>query len=405
MPTLWARAAAVAGVVLLSGCTTVHHGNAIKDPHDDPAAPNIAILDHGSYPARPSAPLGTVPTSRAGNNVEAQRMATNVTLPNQVSPELTELWPNFTTVLADTDALRVILSDGIAAAGGTNHYLTGFSTERSGQIGTAPARILGNAVFRFPTPQDATAAATAMAAAPDDDAVRATSPARPIPIPRHLDTLAFVYGIDGGFDVTAYTPHGPYVLYQFSGSKATPEAAADLVAAALDAQSPLIDAFTPTPVDQLGSLPRDPTGLLARTVPEKYPTVNELTVYTPHAALHFEPDLAAAQQMYDTLGVDAVAVNRTWVYQTKDADAATGGVDQILKATVVNPAGYRPMAGITGLPAARCYDHGTSTADDAATRYLCVATAGRYLFKATAAQDLDARQIIAAQYLILTAPR
>jgi hypothetical protein len=405
MPTTWKRAAAAAGVLLVSGCTIVHQGSAIKDPHDDPNAANVALLDHGSYPTRPSAPLGTAATDLGGSNLEAARMATNVTLPNEVSPELTEPWPTFTTVLDDADALRVILADPIADAAAANHYITGFSTERSGQIGTAPARILGNAVFRFATPQDAAAAATAMAAAPDATAVRATSPARSIPIPRYPGAVAFVYGVDGGFDVTAYTPHGAYVLYQFAGSKATPEAAADLVADALDAQGPLIDAFAPTPLEQLGALPRDPTGLLARTVPDKDATVNELAVYSPHAALHFEPDLAAAQQMYNALGVDAVAVNRTWVYQTKDAGAATQGRDQLLKTTVNDPAGYAPMPGIPGLPGARCYDHGTAHPDTAATRYLCVATAGRYLFKATAAQDIDARQIIAAQYLILTAPR
>ncbi|CNJ34195.1 Uncharacterised protein [Mycobacterium tuberculosis] len=33
---------------------------------------------------------------------------------------------------------------------------------------------------------------------------------------------------------------------------------------------------------------------------------------------------------------------------------------------------------------------------------MCVATADRYAFKATASQELDVHQVIAAQYLMLT---
>jgi hypothetical protein len=405
MPRTSFPAVLAAATLLLSGCTVAHHGSAIKDPHDDPNAANVAILDHGSYPTRPAAPLGTVPDNLGGRNVEGQRMATNVALPNQVSPELTDPFPQLTTVVYRPENLGVILADSIAAAAGAHHYITGFNSERSGRIGSAPPRLLGNAVFRFATPEDATAAAVAMAAAPDEQAVRTYSPATPIAIPRYPGTQAWVYGVDGGFDVSAYTAHGPYVLYQYAGSKATPDIAAALVADALDVQAPLIDAFTATPLDKLAALPLDPTGLLARTVPAQRPTANEFAVYAPHAALQFEPNLVAAQQLYDTLGIDAVAVNRTWVYQTKDADTAHRGLDQLLTATVADPTSYAPMPGITGLPAARCYDRGTTNPDLAAERYLCMASADRYLFKATAAQDIDARQVIAAQYLILTAPR
>ncbi|WP_457920289.1 DUF7373 family lipoprotein, partial [Mycolicibacterium insubricum] len=45
--------------------------------------------------------------------------------------------------------------------------------------------------------------------------------------------------------------------------KRAPAASAELVAAILDRQGPLIDTFAPTPFDQLAALPVDPTGLWA----------------------------------------------------------------------------------------------------------------------------------------------
>ncbi|AQT82209.1 hypothetical protein B1R94_27610 [Mycolicibacterium litorale] len=396
------RAALAVGLLTVAGCTHVHRGAAIKDPHDDPNGVNVAILDHGSYPSQPQPPLGTVKSERGGSEVEAHRMATNIALPNQVSPELTAPFPQFTTAVDSPALLRAIISDEIADAAETHHFVTGFNTERAGAIGAAPARLLSNAVFRFPSPEDATAAAAAMSAAPDPALLRQSTPATTVSIPRYPATLAWVYQIDGGFDITAYTARGPYVLYQFAGSKATAEEAASLVAGALDVQGPLIDSFAATPVDKLATLPIDPTGLLARTVPYDEATVNELTVYSPHAALHFEPNLDAAQKMYTALGIDAVAFYRTRVYQTKDPAAAAEGMNQLLAATVANAQSYTAIPGIPGLPQARCYTRGSGDPD---SRYVCLAAADRYLFKAAGAQDIDVRQAVAAQYLMLTAPR
>lgn len=397
-----ARVAVASVLLAASGCTHVHQGAAIKEPRDDPNKVNIALLDHGSYPSQPQPPLGTVRTALGASEVEAKRMATNVALPTAVSPELTDPFPQFTGVITRGEGLRQLMSDAVASAAEANHYITGFNTERAGAIGSAPARLLSNAVLRFATPDDAAAAAAAMSAAPDSTLMRESAPATTIPIPGHPATLAWLYQVDGGFNISAYTTRGPYVLYQYAGSKASADQAASLVAATVDVQGPLIDAFAATPVDKMTTLPIDPTGLLARTVPTKAASVDAVTVYSPHAALHFEPNLDAAQKMYSTLGIDSVAVYRTWVYQTKDAAAAGNGMDQLLAATVANPQSYTAAPGIPGLPQARCY---TRNGGDPDARYLCMATADRYLFKVAAGQDIDARQAISAQYLMLTAPR
>ncbi len=57
--------AAVAALLVASGCTQVHRGAAIKDPSADAAAVNVAVLDHGSYPGAALAPWG-LSTARSG---------------------------------------------------------------------------------------------------------------------------------------------------------------------------------------------------------------------------------------------------------------------------------------------------------------------------------------------------
>ncbi len=72
--------------------------------------------------------------------------------------------------------------------------------------------------------------------------------------------------------VVAITAHGPYVLCQSADSAESPDTAAQLIATTLELQQPLIDKYTPTPVDQLAQLPIDPDGLLAHTVPPRWIT-------------------------------------------------------------------------------------------------------------------------------------
>jgi hypothetical protein len=204
--------------------------------------------------------------------------------------------------------------------------------------------------------------------------------------------------------VSAYTPHGLYVLFQFTGSQESADVAAALAGTTLDLQIPLIDQFAATPMDQLDSLPIDPSGLLARTVPLKDPTMDDLAVYAPRGALHFEPNLAAAERFYATSGISAVAVNRAWVYQTRDPQSAAAALDGLVAVNAAPGARYQPAPGVPGLPGARCFDRGTGPGL-AETRYRCMAVADRYLVQATAAQDVDVRQLLAAQYLMLTAPR
>ncbi|MGE2818029.1 DUF7373 family lipoprotein [Mycobacterium heidelbergense] len=403
-------AALSATIVLSAGCTSVVAGSATKSGGPAPPAANLALLDPGNYPRAPRPALGTVPSADAGARVEAQRMADIVVGPWDVDRKLiagqSDVAP--TTALPDAAALTaLVFGASISAQASGHHFVVGFVSGRktveapAGQPTPADKpKILDNAVLRFPTPQDAQAAVTEMAAAnlalPREGNVAPTR----LQIPGHPTTLANIAAVSGGFEAESFTAHGMYVCFQYAGSKESADVVADMIGKTLDLQAPLIDHFQPTPLDQLAAMNADPTGLLARTVPTSNPGVNQAAVYEPRGALHFRPDPPATQTMFDDAGIQHVAVDRTTVYEAVDATGATRAVDGLVRIDVPY-LGYKSAPGISGLPSARCWDRGPSDPDLAALRYLCIAAGAHYAFKATAAQELDAHQVMAAQYLML----
>lgn len=400
-------------LVLGSGCSSVVTGNAVKSGGPGPAAATVALLDPGNYPRRPRPPLGNVADEAAGRRVEAQRMADMVTGPWQVdaaliSPTNAEIAP--TTAIPDPGRLSVLVrGETIATIATAHHFVTAFVSGRAtppppkGQSGADNPKILDNGVFRFPSQQEAADAAAAMGAA-DLGTVRPGGVwATRLPIPRYPNTVADVAALSGGFEAESFTAHGPYVFFQFAGSKESAAAAAAMIAKTLDLQGPSADHFQATPLDQLATLPLDPTSLLARTVPATDPSINQAAVYPPHASLHFRSDPVVSQAMYDDAGIARVAADRATVYEAVDTTGAQRAADGLVRMDVPF-LGYHTAAGINGLPAARCFDRGPDSTDLGAVRFLCIATAERYAFKATAAQEVEAHQIIAAQYLMLTTP-
>jgi hypothetical protein len=378
-------------------------GSALKS--GGPAAPtaNVALLDPGNYPRRPRAPLGAVPNADAGRRVEAQRMANMVTGPWEVDRTLVSVQSEQapTTALPDVGSLSVLVfGTSLADAASAHHFVVGFASGRATLPAETP-KILDNAVLRFPSAQDAAAAAPAMAAAnlalPRAGGVAAAR----LVIPRYANTLANVAAVSGGFEAEAFTAHGPFVFYQYVGSKDSAGAVGDMIAKTLDLQVPSADHFQPTPVEQLAGLPADPTGLLARTVPATNPGINQDAVYEPRGALNFRPDPVASQTMYTEAGVQHVSADRTTVYEAVDSTGALRAVDGLVRMDVPF-LGYQSAPGISGLPSARCFDRGPGNSDLAQVRYMCIAAADRYAFKATAGQELDAHQVISAQYLMLT---
>lgn len=307
-------------------------------------------------------------------------------------------------VLRDAAALSYHVSYGaplgdVAAA---HNWVAGCATSGGAYNMT---KSLANFVLRFASPSDASAVAAEMAAQSSHLLQMLGGGAwiqtRPTSIPRHSDTLAVTHGFeDGTSRVWAYTTRGPYVLCQVASSTDGTDSGTDLVARMLDRQGPLIDTFTPTPIDQLACLPIDPSGLAARILGDPRPPVVDVgpVAYEPRAWLHFERNPLRAHALFTAAGLQMAGYGFTHVYQTRDAGSARMIVDAF--AAELTEDGYVPAVGIAGMPEAKCLVWRDADLDE--TSVFCLAVADRYAFTVTHDNETKAHQMAVAQYLMLT---
>lgn len=356
---------------------------------------DVASLDVGNYPTKPSPPLGMTGTESKGKLLQARELANFVVGPWEIDPGLLKTWTRYSgLVLKSADALNLIEPKAVAAAAGRHPFVNGFYSARSDD-----QTVLINAVVRFTDPAAATAAAGEMVqAALDEPASGATR--SPVTIPGHSDAQASSYPFTDVLthrekaSVNAFTAHGAYVLVQAVQSYDGLETARGLVAKTLDAQKPLVDQFTPAAPADFAALPLDPTGLLARTIllSPKEANVVQNSTYDVRGALHFQSDPVDSAQLLADAGVDVVASGKTTVYRATNPAGAASVVDGFAK-QVTGTTG-KPAAPVPGLPASKCVS--------SSEIFYCVGSVDRYVVDASSGQLQDAQQQIAAQYAILS---
>ncbi len=396
------RAAAALAALLavaLTGCATVLGGTPVKAPHDINAeGADLAVLETGNYPTAPRAPKGAAGDDKLGTVLEGHRMADNVVLPTDVDATLTEaLSVNIITMQQD-QGISVELPDPGQAIVTAHGMLAGFASARRNKEST---KNLINMVLRFPDPASAADAAQQLFTQ-----IPPPNPKTPFPVPRYPTPLSSTMDTNdlGRYQhaVEAFVPHGPYLLYAWAQTADRPDDAAAMIADLFDRQIPKIDAFSPTPADQLAGLPVDPFGFLNRVLPPDKDAPGSVNFggFAPYAALHFQDDPLQAQADFTAAGVDAVAVLSTVVYRARDAAGARHLLDSTATSAQAKP-GAQPTAGVDGLPSAKCFEF-TQPEESQTPRFGCFATADRYQFEAWSQQARDARQQIAAQYLMLT---
>jgi len=391
-----------AAVTVLAGCSSTVTGTAAPESGFKPGDAVPALLKPGNYPTKPHAPYDKA--GEAGLIVEGQRMADFVVGPWEVDPALIHTEQGTTLVWKDTTALANNLfgtvRGDIAAA---HNFIVGFSSRRSsnppGQIKTVL-----NAVLRFPTPADATAAAAELGAPTPPPTGIGQTPEVPFPVPDHPETTAVTYSTgDGTASVDSFTPHGPYVFYvagRAQGGDVT--TAASLVTKLLDLQGPRIDGFTPTPPEKFGDLPLDPGGLAARTLPPA--KTDRQTVYQgvwgPYASLHYSTNPVESAALNASAGVVRWVYLKSMVWEAKDADGAQKFLQGLLKEDPDDSS--KPAGGVPGLPSAKCF---SSVREDDPTQpsYACYYAVDRFVVNVASRQNVDVQQQAAAQYLILTA--
>ncbi|OHV03785.1 hypothetical protein BKN37_13305 [Mycobacterium talmoniae] len=391
-------------VATVLGCSTTVPGSLVRSTvPPSPADVDVKLLSPGNYPTRPRPPLGAAGDLTTALHFEGMRMADNVVGPWEVDPMLSGR--GSAAVQFTPGLLRLAYGPEVADVALAHHVGAAFGTARES---ASSDKSLDNVVLRFDSTEDAAAAATEMAAKsisfkPPLDEQRLEF--QPTPIPRYPDTSAVFTRTDNGDSIVkSYTAHGVYVLFQQANSMDDIGVAVNLIAATLDKQGPLIDQFQPTPVDQLEHLPIDPTGLLARTIP---PDKNKLPagdngygeLYQARAQLHFAEDPLHTQKVFDAAHLQLVTHGTANVYQTPDAASAQKIVDTLTAETVEQGNGkYAAAAGINGMPDAKCWTYKMMTQ----TSTYCAAVADRYAIEVSANQEQQARQLVSAQYLMLT---
>lgn len=396
----------------LVGC---HHTTIAGTPRPAPqtlSSPvNPTLLDPGSYPTGPLPPLGNADSDEAGRLVEGRRMAAYVVGPWQADPSLTT--PGSTsaaTTIKDADQLARVVWTPIVGGAYNLPFVVGFMSERQ-TPGPNPQMSLRNAVLRFANPATATSAAQGMFGRamnmPRVPSVTpiVTEPERAIPIPGHPDAsgalLTFQDGDQSVRELSVFAAHGPYVLVQVARCATGPDCEAPLAAHTLDRQIPLIDTFQPTDANQFATLPLDPTGLVARTLPLPADQTTPMSgaAYEMAGALHLEDDPVQAGTVLTAAGVDYVSTSLATVYQAKDPASA-----QTLAGAYSDVAAKTPAAQaaspVPGLPQSRCTR--VAGSNGLVPHYWCLAASSRYTIKTVARQLDNAHQQMAAQYRILS---
>ncbi|MEV3903690.1 hypothetical protein AB0K11_15300 [Mycobacterium sp. NPDC050551] len=381
--------------MLVTACAPTVTGQALRDPD----APPAVTLDTGNYPTAPRPALGVAGPNGAA--IEAHRMADAVVGPWEVDPSLLEINAN-TRVWKEPRALVTSIPEPVPTIAANNHFLTGFSTSRSSDAPGATLAALEIAVMRFPTVEDAAAAAATM---PAQTAARS----QPVPLDGHPDATAASTEVPGGVGMFSYTPRGVFVIYTWARARdSNTDVAARATARALDLQKPRLDAFVPTPPDEFSKLPVDPDGVLALAVPV---APGDLTVvhgsWNPRGALHYSTNPIVSGALFDKAHVTTVANALDTLYRTEQPADSTTLLDGLLDEASREPNPRRTdIAPVPGVPAARCVDNGEVPPDAPKTgspRFECRFSVDRYVASLSSQQLEDLHQRTAAQYLMLTA--
>ncbi|MUM04569.1 hypothetical protein B5P44_07210 [Mycobacterium sp. CBMA 213] len=399
--------AAATAMAVTAGCSSTMDGAATKSPSTSAAvgAVEASQLDHGNYAIEPRQPLGEAGKAEVGALLEAQRLANYVTGPWEVDPALATpvpfgMGPGSLALPGDTKMLSVFFLPEQFAAMNLAGYVNGFATARS----LPKQRILRNTVLRFTDAAAASAAATSMAQAmlAHPDPLPPPIPSSVIAIPGHPESQAVAHPFTDPesnqtwYLVDSFTARGPYVLMVRAQQGGPPEPSAALIAKTLDLQGPAIDKYNLVDPAQFATVPRDPSGLLARAIPVRKGsgTPNSNITLDPHGLLTFDGDPVNSAKMYSDAGVDLGVSAGDFVYRAKDAGAATG----LVNAMVTTMQADGPVnETVPNLPGSHCQKAA------AGTSVTCVASADRYAYQINAHTLKDAQQQAAAQYLLLTA--
>lgn len=396
--TLLIRLAAAGALATLTACSTVT-GTPVAAEID------VRTLDVGDYSIEPLDVDG-VRLPSDGPILEGLRMAGAIAVPHEIDADLVHNWG--TDVIdspkkaADASAisnvnLPTLERHGFLVAFDIAEADEPFPTEvRPTETDATVTRVV---LMRFPDAARASTAArelesTDFAVSPDN---------RPVTVPGYA--AAHAHWRPGIKTVSALMAHDEIVISVFL-QHPTPDldAMTTRLREIFDAQLPLLDEFEPTPPGDFADLPRDPDGMLRRTLTpgprdQRVPiSSRDYSAWSGRAVIHFRPaDAPELREPWDAGGVDAVAQSgSTTVFRFRDNAAANAFGTAWSDNQSANTETIDPPADV---PGTRCVQRPATTDKPAAAR--CYLTYRRYAAFVTGDDPTDVRQQAAAQYALL----
>lgn len=177
----------------------------------------------------------------------------------------------------------------------------------------------------------------------------------------------------------------------------------DYVSKTYKQQLPRLDGYTASPRVQQPSLKMDPDKLLTKLVKtgDAHPDQHDFAVYAPRAFAVLGTDPAVTAREFDTRGVKSIAVsNNKYLYQLRDAAAARDFTGFLASDPTVS--NYGSMAGVSGAPEIACFKAAKPNPTVvSARRFRCLIPHDTLVSEVFSEQELDVRQLAAAEYVLL----
>jgi hypothetical protein len=407
-------AAVAVSAVLVAGCGGTGGKPAASSSSPSPSV-EWSILDTGSYSKLPRK-LGQVASEEEGRMAEAQRMSEAVADPSTLDPSLV-VEADRGPLISPSDVARVIaLSQNPVVEPVLKKYgmiCAHFAIARNVKISSDPGaravdvKTILIMLVRFPDEAAAGNAAVEM------DAVDFAVSPQNVPVPITKYPQAHGHWRPSHPSMASTLAHGPFVIsVEAQNPTLNLQTLTGMVEKTFDAEFALLDRFQPTPVNQIGTLPKDPDKLLGRLVdltPGTEPSLSpRFGSMGANGASSLQNEREMKDRVYEKAGVDRVAY---WavekqgfaeIIRARDRDAASTLMDQEISASEKLD---HPIDGPQGLPDAKCFERKKDAyKEEPSGRFACYLRYDRYEAYVTSADEADVRQRTAAQYALLVNP-
>ncbi|MET8873432.1 hypothetical protein [Nocardia sp. NPDC004604] len=392
--------AALAAVIVVSGCGATVHGSGVAAEID------VRTLDVGALPTSPPK-LSSRLSDLGYRRLEAARMSDAVLSPHEVDGKYT----GGAAAAAHTEARSVTfyLADAVVPVLQKYDFVVGFSTGSADDSrpltkathGSHEREGLVITVLRFP---DATAAE---AAAKELDTVDfGLSPENvAVTLPKYPTSSAHWRPAVPTLGST--TAHGVYVVSVLADARSADlTRLTEMTQKYLDAELPELDKFVPTPIGKLNTLRQDPDSVLIRAlhaggvVPE--PDGQGEVVYTARGYLNYILDQGGRFPVLQRAGVDRVAMTPSvLVFRTRDDAAATVFVAESVElGAAVDRRAVDPPEDV---PNTACVQDYSAQSSDA--QFRCFVTYRCYVALLLGRRLWETQQRAAAQYALFANSR